>query len=212
MQSEQSDGTDLVAVSAALVAAYVSNNSVPAGELPKLINDIHAAFRSLGAATPIELEKKLEPAVSVRKSITADFIICLEDGKKFKSLKRHIRTQYGLTPADYRQKWNLPPDYPMVAPSYAEARSALAKASGLGQLRKTAAPVPNPVVEAAAAVVEKPKRASRIKASAATAVAAPPETAPSKRAPRKTKAVAEPVAEPVAKPKRMRKTGKPTDS
>jgi predicted transcriptional regulator len=187
MQSEQSDSTDLVAVSAALVAAYVSNNSVPAGELPKLIDDIHAALRSLGAAMPIEPEKKPEPAVSIRKSITADFIICLEDGKKFKSLKRHIRTQYDLTPTEYRQKWNLPVDYPMVAPSYAEFRSALAKAFGLGQSGKAAAPAPEPIVQAAPEVEEKRKRVSR-KASGPTAVAAAPKTNPSSRAPRKAKA------------------------
>ncbi|WP_394100503.1 MucR family transcriptional regulator [Roseixanthobacter pseudopolyaromaticivorans] len=201
-----------MAVSAALVAAYVSNNSVPTAELPKLIDDIHAALRSLGAAVPIEAVKKPEPAVPVRKSVTADFIICLEDGKKFKSLKRHIRTQYGLTPAEYRQKWNLPADYPMVAPSYAESRSALAKVSGLGQLRKAAAPAPDPIVEAAPAVAEKPKHASRIKASAPIAVVAAPETAPSKRAPRKAKAVAEPVVEPAARPKRTRKAAATTDS
>lgn len=212
MHPEQSDTPDLVAVSAALVAAYVSNNSVPTAELPKLIDDIHAALRSLGAAAPIGPEKKPGPAVSVRKSVTPDFIICLEDGKKFKSLKRHLRTQYGLTPAEYRQKWNLPADYPMVAPSYAQSRSALAKASGLGQLRKAAAPVPEPIVEAAPVVEEKPKRASRIKASAPTAVVAAPDTAASKRAPRRTKAVAEPVVEPAARPKRQRKAATTTDS
>lgn len=212
MHPEQSDRTDLVAVSAALVAAYVSNNSVQAAELPKLIGDIHGALRALGATAPIKPEKKPEPAVSIRKSITADFIICLEDGNKFKSLKRHLRTQYGLTPAEYRQKWNLPVDYPMVAPSYAEARSALAKASGLGQSRKAAAPAPESIVEAVPPVAEKPKRAPRIKAIAPSVVAAAPETAPSKRAPRKAKAVAEPVAEPAAKPRRARKTAATTDS
>lgn len=206
MHLEQSDSTELVAVSAALVAAYVSNNSVPTADLPKLIGDIHAALRSLGAVVPIEAEKKLEPAVSVRKSITADFIICLEDGKKFKSLKRHIRTQYGLTPAEYRQKWNLPADYPMVAPSYAEARSALAKASGLGQLRKGAAPAPEPVGEVATAAAESPRRAPRAKVSAPAVVADVPS--PSKRTQRQTKAL----AEPAAKPRRTRKTAEPTDS
>ena len=206
MQSELSDSTDLVAVSAALVAAYVSNNSVPSAELPKLIDDIHAALRSLGAPVSIEPEKKPEPAVSVRKSIRADFIICLEDGRKFKSLKRHIRTRYGLTPAEYRQKWNLPADYPMVAPSYAESRSALAKASGLGQSRKAAASAPEPIVEAASAVADKPKRASRIKASAPTAGLAAPESIQTKHAPHKAKPVGEPVVEPSARPKRARKT------
>jgi predicted transcriptional regulator len=212
MQTDESESADLVAVSAALVAAYVSNNSVPAAELPKLIDDIHAALRSLGPAMPVEPEKKREPAVSVRKSITADFMICLEDGKKFKSLKRHIRTKYGLTPAEYRQKWNLPADYPMVAPSYAEARSALAKASGLGQLRKAAAPVPEPVIDAVPAVAEKPKRAPRVKASEPAAVAAVPETAPSKRPPRKAKAVAEAMVQPAAKPKKARKAPASTHS
>ncbi|PZP19004.1 MAG: transcriptional regulator [Sphingomonas hengshuiensis] len=210
MRSDQSDATDLVAVSATLVAAYVSNNSVPAAELPKLIHDIHGALRSLGTTASTEPEKKPEPAVSVRKSVTSDFIICLEDGKKFKSLKRHLRIQYGLTPAEYRQKWNLPADYPMVAPSYAEARSALAKASGLGQLRKAVAPVPEPVVASSPSVMEKPKRTPRTKASAPIAVAAAPETAPAKRTPRKTKSVAEPVAQPAAKPKRARRAAEPT--
>lgn len=206
MHLEQSDSAELVAVSAALVAAYVSNNSVPTADLPKLIGDIHTALRSLGAAVPVEAEKKLEPAVSVRKSISADFIICLEDGKKFKSLKRHIRTQYGLTPAEYRQKWNLPADYPMVAPSYAEARSALAKASGLGQLRKGAAPAPEPVGEVATAAAESPRRAPRAKVSAPAVAADVPS--PSKRTPRQTNAL----AEPAAKPRRTRKTAEPTDS
>ena len=137
MHPEQSDHTDLVAISAALVAAYVSNNSVPSAELPKLIDDIHGALRSLGATAPIEPEKKPEPAVSIRKSVTADFIICLEDGKKFKSLKRHLMTHYGLTPDQYREKWGLDANYPMVAPNYAAARSQLAKKMGLGRKRKT---------------------------------------------------------------------------
>jgi predicted transcriptional regulator len=125
-----------VELAADIVSAYVSNNSVATGELPQLIGEIHAALVRINggvAEVPTEAPK---PAVTVRKSITPDYIICLEDGKKFKSLKRHLRTQYDLTPEDYREKWGLPPDYPMVAPNYAEARSALAKKMGLGQQRK----------------------------------------------------------------------------
>ncbi len=181
MHPEQSDRTDLVAISAALVAGYVSNNSVPTAELPKLIDDIHGALRSLGAAAPIEVEKKPEPAVSVRKSVTVDFIICLEDGKKFKSLKRHLQTQYGLTPGEYRQKWNLPADYPMVAPSYSESRSALARASGLGQSRRAEAPASEPMIEPATMIPKKPNRASRVKKNPSAAVMAARETVTPKR-------------------------------
>ena len=128
-------------LTAGVVSAFVGNNSVPANELPALIASVHSALLSVGqpsAAAPVEVE--LKPAVSIRKSVTPDFIICLEDGLKFKSLKRHLRTKYDLTPDAYRTKWGLPNDYPMVAPSYAEARSNLAKQMGLGQQRKK--PVP----------------------------------------------------------------------
>ncbi|MGE4371949.1 MAG: MucR family transcriptional regulator [Xanthobacter sp.] len=122
-----------------IVAAYVSNNSVAANDLPALIESVHRALGQLGtpAAPPTE---ELKPAVPIKKSVTPDYIICLEDGKKFKSLKRHLRTSYGMTPEDYREKWGLPKDYPMVAPAYAAARSELAKNMGLGQSRKKAAP------------------------------------------------------------------------
>jgi predicted transcriptional regulator len=119
-----------------IVSAYVSNNSVGAGDLPTLIKDVYGALSRVqnGEATaPAEAAK---PAVPVKKSITPDYIICLEDGKQFKSLKRHLRTQYGLSPEQYREKWNLGADYPMVAPNYAAARSKLAKQMGLGQQRK----------------------------------------------------------------------------
>lgn len=133
--SDNNDG--LIALVADIVSAYVSNNSVPTADLPALIATTHAAISGLGSesATPF-VEEKLTPAVSVKKSISADYLICLEDGKKFKSLKRHLRTAYDLTPEQYRARWNLPNDYPMVAPAYAEARSALAKKMGLGQQRK----------------------------------------------------------------------------
>jgi predicted transcriptional regulator len=119
-----------------IVSAYVSNNSVGAGDLPSLIKEVYGALSRVqnGEATaPAEAAK---PAVPVKKSITPDYIICLEDGKQFKSLKRHLRTQYGLSPEQYREKWSLPADYPMVAPNYAAARSKLAKQMGLGQQRK----------------------------------------------------------------------------
>lgn len=144
---------DTVSIAADIVAAYVSNNPVPVGELPKLIGDIHAALRGIGTPA-IESEVRQEPAVSIKKSVTPDFIICLEDGKKFKSLKRHLQ-HFSLTPDQYRQKWNLPADYLMVAPNYAATRSALAKSIGLG--RKAPAPTSaaaekrRPVVRAAAA-------------------------------------------------------------
>jgi predicted transcriptional regulator len=119
-----------------IVSAYVSNNPMPASELPALIGQIHAALLRVStgrAEVPIEPAK---PAVPVKKSMTADYLICLEDGKRFKSLKRHLRTQYGMTPEQYRDKWGLPSDYPMVAPNYAVARSQLAKKMGLGQQRR----------------------------------------------------------------------------
>ena len=115
-----------------IVSAYVSKNSIGAGELPALITNVFNALSST-AAPPEPEPVQITPAVSVRRSITPDAIICLEDGRKFKSLKRHLQAKYGLTPAAYREKWGLPPDYPMVAPSYAASRSALAKSMGLGQ-------------------------------------------------------------------------------
>ena len=131
---EQGNKLDTVSITADIVAAYVSNNPLPVGELPKLIGDIHAALKGIGTPATEPMVKQ-EPAVSIKKSVTPDFIICLEDGKKFKSLKRHIGVHYNLSPDEYRQKWNLPSDYPMVAPNYAVTRSALAKKMGLGQAR-----------------------------------------------------------------------------
>ncbi|MEE7451366.1 MucR family transcriptional regulator [Methylobacterium radiotolerans] len=126
---------DYLALSVDIVSAFVSNNPVPAPDLPGLIAAIHATLHGLGepAAPPAE---ELRPAVPVRRSVQPDFIVCLEDGKKFKSLKRHLRTHYNLTPEEYRAKWSLPPDYPMVAPNYAAARSSLAKSMGLGHQRR----------------------------------------------------------------------------
>ena len=126
---------ELVELTAEIVSAYVSNNSVSASDVPALIGDIHSALsRAAGGAPPVEREE-LRPAINVKKSVTPEYIICLEDGKKFKSLKRHLRTHYNLSPEEYREKWGLPHDYPMVAPNYAAARSALAKKMGLGTRR-----------------------------------------------------------------------------
>ena len=128
-----------VELAAEIVAAFVSNNPLPKGELPALIHAVHSAVERLAAepeSAPPQVEAKT-PAVPIRRSITPDFLICLDDGKRFKSLRRHL-AGHGLTPEQYRQKWNLPSDYPMVAPNYAARRSALAKKLGLGQSRRKA--------------------------------------------------------------------------
>jgi predicted transcriptional regulator len=126
---------DKISLSAEVVAAYVSHNSLTPGGLPALIESVHGALTNLGAVEAVPESKPLVPAVSIRRSITPEYLICLDDGKKFKSLKRHLAS-HGMTPDQYRQKWGLPHSYPMVAPNYAAARSALAKKLGLGQLRK----------------------------------------------------------------------------
>ncbi|MDQ0319576.1 putative transcriptional regulator [Pararhizobium capsulatum DSM 1112] len=130
----------LVELTAEIVAAYVSNHVVPVAELPTLIGDVHAALNNTGTPAPVVVAvEKPKPAVSVRKSVQDDQITCLECGGNFKSLKRHLMTHHSLSPEDYREKWELPVDYPMVAPAYAEARSRLAKEMGLGQRRKRGA-------------------------------------------------------------------------
>jgi predicted transcriptional regulator len=131
-----SESNNHVELAAEIVSAYVSNNSVPASELPALLSDVHAAIVRVASGVVAAAPEPAKPAVAPKKSITNDYIICLEDGRKFKSLKRHLRTQYNLSPEQYREKWSLPPDYPMVAPAYAKARSALAKQMGLGQQRR----------------------------------------------------------------------------
>jgi predicted transcriptional regulator len=129
---------NLIELTAEIVSAYVSNNIVASDDLSTLIAEVHSALhRTASGAVEPEAEP-LTPVVPIRKSVTPDYIVCLEDGKKFKSLKRHLRTHYDLTPEEYRQKWSLPTDYPMVAPNYAKARSALAKEMGLGQKRRRA--------------------------------------------------------------------------
>ncbi|MDG2535597.1 MucR family transcriptional regulator [Sphingomonas sp. HITSZ_GF] len=125
----------LVTLTADIVAAHVSNNSVSVSDLPTLIQNVHGALSGLGRAVA-EPEVKQEPAVSIRASVKPDYIVCLEDGKKLKMLKRHLMTHYQMTPEQYRAKWNLPADYPMVAPNYAEQRRSLAKKIGLGTKRR----------------------------------------------------------------------------
>jgi len=125
----------LITLTADIVAAHVSNNSVAVSDLPVLIQNVHGALTGLGRVAA-EPEVKQEPAVSIRSSVKPDFIVCLEDGKKLKMLKRHLMTHYQMTPEQYRTKWNLPADYPMVAPNYAEQRRTLAKKIGLGTKRR----------------------------------------------------------------------------
>ena len=125
----------LLTLTADIVAAHVSNNSVAVNDLPTLIQNVHQALSGISGGTAAP-EEKLEPKVSIRASIKPDYIVCLEDGKKQKMLKRHLMTNHGMTPAEYRQKWGLPADYPMVAPNYAEQRRTLAKSIGLGTKRR----------------------------------------------------------------------------
>ena len=136
--TEQTSGAagsdnDLIDLSTEIVSAYVSHKALSETDLPKLIADVHSALRGLQGAVVLESSEELKPAVPVKKSVAPDFIICLEDGKKFKSLKRHLRTHYDMSPEEYREKWGLPADYPMVAPNYSATRSRLAKDNGLGR-------------------------------------------------------------------------------
>ena len=127
--------TDLLDLTATIVAAYVSHNTVQKPELSGLIRDVYAALNAMTGTTQMAPREEPKPAIAVKRSVTPDYIVCLEDGKKFKSLKRHLRSHYNLSPEEYREKWGLPHDYPMVAPNYAEARSQLAKKMGLGTRR-----------------------------------------------------------------------------
>lgn len=135
--AEQSPGKtaedQLLRMTTEVVAAYVSNNTLPTGQLADIIASVYSSLRALDHSPVDGRGEALRPAVPVRKSITPDYLICLEDGKKLKMLKRHLRSTYGLTPDAYRAKWGLPADYPMVAPNYAEQRSAFAKQIGLGR-------------------------------------------------------------------------------
>ena len=134
--SDAADTTNTIALTAEIVAAYVSNNTVASADIPALINQVHTALLRVTTGEAQPSSEPLKPAVPIKRSINPDFIVCLDDGKKFKSLKRHLRTQYNMTPEQYREKWGLGADYPMVAPNYAAARSQLAKQMGLGQQRR----------------------------------------------------------------------------
>ena len=136
MMDMKSDSNELVEFATTIVSAYVSNNTVTAGDLPTLIHDVYDALSRASVNAIQPPSEELKPAVPVKRSVTPEYIVCLEDGKKFKSLKRHLRTHYNMSPEEYRDKWGLPHDYPMVAPNYAQARSELAKKMGLGQRRR----------------------------------------------------------------------------
>jgi predicted transcriptional regulator len=129
-------GKGYIDLTANIVSAYLSNNPTPASEIPNLISQVHTALVRVSSGRSEAPAEPAKPAVSLKKSINPDYLVCLEDGKRFKSLKRHLRTQYNMTPEQYRDKWSLPADYPMVAPNYAVARSQLAKKMGLGQQRR----------------------------------------------------------------------------
>jgi predicted transcriptional regulator len=134
--AEASGDSIYIELTADIVSAYLSNNPVPSAEIGNLISQIYAALKRVSAGTATAPAEPPKPAVPVKRSVTAEYIVCLEDGLKFKSLKRHLRTRYGMTPDQYREKWGLPPDYAMVASNYAAARSQLAKQMGLGQQRR----------------------------------------------------------------------------
>jgi predicted transcriptional regulator len=134
--AEDPANSDFIELTAGIVAAYVSHNPLPAADIPALINQVHGALTMISTGQKPAPSDDLKPMVPVKKSVTPDYIICLEDGKRFKSLKRHLRTQYNMSPDQYREKWDLPRDYPMVAPNYAATRSRLAMQIGLGQGRR----------------------------------------------------------------------------
>jgi predicted transcriptional regulator len=164
--SDETPTPNYIELAADIVSAFVSNNSVPIADLPSLIGNVHLALQNVGQPTAKQEEAKPTPAVSIRKSITPDYLISLEDGKQYKSLKRHL-TKLGLTPEAYREKWGLPRDYPMVAATYAAKRSELAKSLGLGQMRSKAAHAKvaaNDAVETAPA--KAPAKRGRKKAAA----------------------------------------------
>lgn len=131
-KTDTESATEILRLSADIVAAYVAQNAIAAAAVPELIGKVHGTLANLGAVEPV-LRERQRPAVSVAKSVQHDFITCLEDGKRLKMLKRYLRAQYDMSPEDYRRKWNLPPDYPMVAPAYAARRSDFAKQIGLGR-------------------------------------------------------------------------------
>ena len=164
--SELQTTPNTIELAADLVSAFVSNNSVPAAELPALISTVHDALTKVAnGSTQQPIEEPKAPAVPIKKSVQPDFIVCLEDGKRFKSLKRHLRTVYDLTPDQYRAKWGLARDYPMVAPNYAAARSELARQMGLGARRRTTANADPVTAEPEPAQPAAPARGRRKKAA-----------------------------------------------
>jgi predicted transcriptional regulator len=136
MDTQVRSSSYLIEIVSDIVSAYVAHNPVPVADLPKLIEKVHSTLVEIEGSGGAEEKPELKPAVSIRKSVTDGHIVCLEDGKKFKSLKRHLRTRYDMSPDEYREKWGLPADYPMVAPDYAKQRSDLARKMGLGQSKK----------------------------------------------------------------------------
>lgn len=136
MERETKSASYLIEMVSDIVSAYVAHNSVPVADLPRLIERVHSTLAEIETSGTAEAKPELKPAVPIRKSVSDDHIVCLEDGKKFKSLKRHLRTRYDMSPDEYREKWGLPADYPMVAPNYAKQRSDLARKMGLGQSKK----------------------------------------------------------------------------
>ena len=142
MTADKTNRDELLRMAVDVVAAYVSKNPLPAGQIPEVIHTVYASLSSLEGGAPEAKAEAPKPAVPVKKSVTPDYIVCLEDGKKLKMLKRHLRTTYNMTPDEYRAKWGLPPDYPMVAPNYAAQRSDFAKKIGLGRKAGEAADKP----------------------------------------------------------------------
>ena len=134
--AENSPDKTYIELTTTIVSAYVGNNSVASAEIPNLIGQVYSALKRIASGQAAAAGEPLKPAVPIKRSVTAEYIVCLEDGQKFKSLKRHLRTRYNMTPEQYREKWGLPTDYSMVAPNYAAARSQLAKQMGLGQQRR----------------------------------------------------------------------------
>ena len=159
-----SEPGELLSLTTQIVAGFVGGNTVAASDLPTLITSVFQALRLAGHAEPAREPDAPVPAVPIKKSVGRDYVICLEDGKKLKMLKRHLATRYQMTPAEYRQRWGLPKDYPMVAPAYAEARSQLAKSIGLGRPRKAV-----PLVTAPAALAPIRRAVGRRKAASPTA-------------------------------------------
>ena len=164
--SELQNTPNSIELAADIVSAFVSNNSVPVTELPALIGSVHAALNQVASgSTQQPAEETKAPAVPIKKSVQPDYIVCLDDGKRFKSLRRHLRTTYNLTPDQYRAKWGLAHDYPMVAPNYAAARSEMAKSMGLGARRRTAANAEPVTVEPEPTQPVAPARGRRTKAA-----------------------------------------------